>query len=224
MEEKRKKPIWKRWWVWVLALIIIGALATGGDDDENLATDEQSPPAEDVQEEEPNNEEQAAPIGKDENQTDEQAAPNQDTKQEEKAPEELEMYLEYVINDVAGEKTNHDGEYEKRVHAVYPDPERNIVEVVADDNFSSNLIRTGILSDSTDIFKRVFSEREDVNSLLLTWQFPAQDKKGNEMRGILINIAMTKENADTINWDNFRYSNLPDVADTYAETPLFKSF
>ncbi|ADE87507.1 structure protein [Deep-sea thermophilic phage D6E] len=31
--EKPKKPFYKRWWVWVLAVIIVGAIASGGGED-----------------------------------------------------------------------------------------------------------------------------------------------------------------------------------------------
>ena len=30
-KEKVKKPFYKKWWVWLLAIIIVGAIATGGD-------------------------------------------------------------------------------------------------------------------------------------------------------------------------------------------------
>ncbi|AKM19787.1 hypothetical protein GARCT_02536 [Geobacillus sp. 12AMOR1] len=38
--EKQKKPFYKRWWVWVLALIIIGAIASGGGEDSEPANAE----------------------------------------------------------------------------------------------------------------------------------------------------------------------------------------
>ncbi|MEO2074835.1 MAG: DUF4352 domain-containing protein [Bacillus sp. (in: firmicutes)] len=34
MAEKVKKPFYKKWWVWLLAVIIIGSLASGGGEDE----------------------------------------------------------------------------------------------------------------------------------------------------------------------------------------------
>lgn len=33
MEKKVKKPIWKKWWVWILAIIIVGAITSGGESD-----------------------------------------------------------------------------------------------------------------------------------------------------------------------------------------------
>mgnify|MGYP001316291473 FL=1 len=74
--------------------------------------------------------------------------------------------------------------------------------------------------DSADIYERVFTERTDINKLVLTWIFPAVDAKGNNMKGTFLNVSMTRETADSINWDNFNHSNLPEVADAYVETPL----
>ncbi|AOH54507.1 hypothetical protein ABE28_009090 [Peribacillus muralis] len=37
-KEKVNKPFYKKWWVWVLAIIIIGAIAGGGEDTDNEKT------------------------------------------------------------------------------------------------------------------------------------------------------------------------------------------
>lgn len=39
MEKKAKKPIWKKWWVWVLAVIIVGAIGSTGDGDDTTSDD-----------------------------------------------------------------------------------------------------------------------------------------------------------------------------------------
>lgn len=38
--EKIKKPIYKKWWVWLLAIVIIGAALGGGDDENPIADGE----------------------------------------------------------------------------------------------------------------------------------------------------------------------------------------
>ena len=35
MEKKVKKPIWKKWWVWILAVIIVAAITSGGESDKD---------------------------------------------------------------------------------------------------------------------------------------------------------------------------------------------
>jgi len=38
-KEKVKKPFYKKWWVWVIAIFIIGAIATGGGEDSSEKTE-----------------------------------------------------------------------------------------------------------------------------------------------------------------------------------------
>lgn len=41
MAEKQKKPIYKRWWLWVIVVVVIGAIASqGGDDTPKLSADQ----------------------------------------------------------------------------------------------------------------------------------------------------------------------------------------
>ena len=35
MEKKVKKPIWKKWWVWIFAVIIVAAITSGGESDKD---------------------------------------------------------------------------------------------------------------------------------------------------------------------------------------------
>lgn len=38
MSEKVKKPLWKRWWVWVVAVLIIGGIANAGSGDKQTTS------------------------------------------------------------------------------------------------------------------------------------------------------------------------------------------
>ena len=38
MSDEGKKPIWKRWWFWLIAIIIIFAIGTSGEDNKDLGT------------------------------------------------------------------------------------------------------------------------------------------------------------------------------------------
>lgn len=44
--EKVKKPFYKKWWVWLLAIIIVGAIASGGEDTPTDTTSKDTPKAE----------------------------------------------------------------------------------------------------------------------------------------------------------------------------------
>lgn len=36
----KKKPIWKKWWVWLIGIVIIGGIATAGGDSDDTATND----------------------------------------------------------------------------------------------------------------------------------------------------------------------------------------
>lgn len=135
-------------------------------------------------------------------------------------PTDLKEYITWLINGVAGEKSNFDNA--ARIRSVDIDTKSTFIEIMGDDNFSTGLIKTNILSTSTKIFKKFFVERTDVPKLYLSWCLPLQDAKGNESIAPVLTISLTKENAGTFNWDKFEYSNLPKTADSYFEHPLFR--
>jgi hypothetical protein len=58
-EEKVKKPLWKRWWVWVIAIIIIGAAASGGGEEKQTAPANTS---QEASKQEPKKEEPSQPV------------------------------------------------------------------------------------------------------------------------------------------------------------------
>lgn len=63
-KEKVKKPIYKKWWFWLLAVIIVGSLATGGEEEatEKVPVEEASEePKEEKKAEKPKEEKKEAP-------------------------------------------------------------------------------------------------------------------------------------------------------------------
>jgi hypothetical protein len=135
-------------------------------------------------------------------------------------PEDIEEYITWAINEKVGEKSNIDNE--KRIRDIEITDQSIFVELMADDNLTTNMIRSGILINSTDVFETVFtSGRTDIPKLILAWDFPMQDAKGNEMIFPVITITMTAENASTFNWENFLHSKLPQTADNYVQHNVF---
>lgn len=129
----------------------------------------------------------------------------------------LEEYVKYLANDTLG-KTN--TKKERFIEAV-GGGDVLIIHMNADENLTEKMMRTGILMDSKDLFKRAFNERSDINTLKLVWYLDLVDAKGNTSVGQVMHITLSRENADTINWDNILTDNLPKVADGYWEHPLF---
>ncbi len=67
-------------------------------------------------------------------------------------------------------------------------------------------------SDTSDMFKELFKDPRVTKARISTY-LKGIDEYGNEgtVRGT--SFTLTRETASKINWENFIYSNLPDVAD-----------
>lgn len=131
-----------------------------------------------------------------------------------------EEYLTQTINKVTGSKSNRNNL--PRIRKVWSENNLWFVQLNADDNLTTKMIRGGILSNSKDVFKRIFKERNDITGLTLQWVFPLQDLKGNSQDALIATITMSKANAATINWDNVLYDNLPLIADKYTDHPALR--
>lgn len=81
-----------------------------------------------------------------------------------------------------------------------------------DNLFGRGYILIGTQTDATDIFKALFKDNR-VNSITVNSQIPLTDKYGNTETGIGTTYTMESTTAAKINWDNFQYTNLNDVAD-----------
>lgn len=88
----------------------------------------------------------------------------------------------------------------------------------ASDNFS---IRKGTLLNSKKVFQELF-EVPEVTEVTLFWYFTLVDKYGNEKDDVILKVSVTCDTASKINWDNFDFNNLPDIAEQYWEHPALK--
>lgn len=89
----------------------------------------------------------------------------------------------------------------------------------ANENLTNNMTKGGILLDSTNILKKLFTINK-VQEVTLIWQLPLVDAYGNRKTEPVLKITMDKEKAAKINWANFDRNNLEVVANTYWEHPV----
>jgi len=80
-----------------------------------------------------------------------------------------------------------------------------------DENWGSWSYRL-YLSDTTDMFEKLFKDPRVTEAKISTYMKGFNDY-GNEATRRGASFTMTKETASNINWDQFIYTNLPDVAD-----------
>lgn len=93
--------------------------------------------------------------------------------------------------------------------------------VLASDNFTTNMIRTSILSGISKTLKEL-KDIPEVVDVTFKVTFPMVDKFGNQSEQVVVQTTFLKATRDKINWSNFSYSNIPDIADSYGEHASFK--
>ena len=197
-----KKPIYKRWW-FILIVVILILAAIGSMIEEEPVTDEQDSSSEVSNETNDNNKEE----------TQEDADKEKEAPVAEGTPAEKATAF---INDEFGE-TNTDKE---RIVSIGENNEAFEIVLNGDENFTTNMMRTGMLSKSADIFEEV-SRYEDIttNDISIGWMMPLIDQYGNASDQRVLNIRLSKETLAKINWDNFNYDNFEGIAETYFIHP-----
>ena len=91
-----------------------------------------------------------------------------------------------------------------------------LIYLKAKDNLTNSMIRTGALTEARDILKAL-QARDDVSEITIFWSFPFVDVYGNTQDETIIKVNVTKSTLDKINFDNFDYSNISEIADDYFE-------
>ncbi len=197
-KERVKKPIYKRWWFIALVILVIGgAIAGGGDDNQSAKAPEAS-----VQEatEEPVIEE---------NEID-------------RSSMTVDEYLGSMVNEIMGETTN----MEKVTLIKVSDGDEGIKDIAlnANDNLTTKMIVGGMLMDAADYFEAISQDEEvmQLKAISLIYEMTLVDKYGNEEDYPVHIMTLSTETISKINWDNFLYDNLPEIADTYFLHPALQ--
>lgn len=194
-----KKPIYKKWWFWLLVVLVVGAIGNIG------AEEEQAQPKDEPAVATP--EKKAEAPEKVEPET-----PEENKKVEEPKIEEPKTPKE-IIEPVATKSFSKVNEvsYNKESGALS-------IKAIGKDNLSNSWIKDGIMIGIVDTAEQT-SKLNDVNSLEFDILLPLVDQYGNEKDGSVVKVTLNKETLQKINFDNFKIDNLKNIADSYWEHP-----
>jgi hypothetical protein len=103
-------------------------------------------------------------------------------------------------------------------------PEEGSISVgwAADDNFSTDLIVGGMKLDTVDVLKAIDASAVPYEWIFIGSTFAMQDQFGNPDEMEVLTLAYKKETVDRINWENFSFTNVFDIADTFVLHPAFQ--
>jgi hypothetical protein len=191
---KIKKPIYKRWWfIAIVVLVVIGAVAGGSDSEDTSAAPKQSSA-------------KTTPVQKE---------PVEEVMEFDRSLLDIDEYLGHMVNEIMGETTN----MEKATLVIVSDGDEGIKDVTlnANDNLTLNMTVGGMLIDASDYFEAISQDEKvmKLKAVSLIYQMTLVDKYGAEDDYPVQIITLSTETMGKINWENFLYDNLPEVADTY---------
>lgn len=226
MSKKQKKPFYKKWWVWIIAIIVIFAWASGGEDTEETASEPDESEA--VEENEANEAEETN--ANNEQEDIEESGQNEETEEnapeevsQEKEPDTLEEYVESIVDEVVGLEV---GDEERIVALEIEDAEQGgkfvYLNMIGDESLTLNTTKSGLWMDSLEIFEPIF-ERDEVSEVSVMWQLELTDQYGNSEYDMVMSTTFTKETAEKVNWENVLYENVPNIADSYYEHPALNN-
>ena len=88
------------------------------------------------------------------------------------------------------------------------------INAEAQDNIGYGMIKTGILIDTSKIMENIFSDPQ-IGTVLLNWHYPETNAYGTQINPLAIQVVLSRQTYNKINWSNFLFNNIPQVADSY---------
>lgn len=129
-------------------------------------------------------------------------------------------FYRYIAEKVSGTESSHG--LPRVESASYNDVNGNTVTFKMNgDNMTKNLTKVGILKDSTEIMENMKVAGYEGN-VIFVWFLPLENQYGEVDNIKSLAFTISKETFNRIDFNNFLYDNIPDVAEEYFEHDVLK--
>lgn len=190
-----KKPVYKKWWFWVVIILVIGGIGNMIDpvekkEDVPVAAPEVKP------KEEPKKDEP-----KKEN-------PDKEVKQDKSVKE--------IAESTAGKQ------FEK-IELINFNEDNGFLLIRAEgkESLTTSFTVKGFKLAIIDTLKDIRNEKE-IKTAAFNITYPLVDKYGNSTNQNVLKVEFSRDTIDKINYDNFNIDNMESVADSYWEHQAIK--
>ncbi|WP_100398029.1 hypothetical protein [Bacillus sp. FJAT-44742] len=130
-----------------------------------------------------------------------------------------EEEAEWIIHTVAGERSSF---YDEVIRELCIEDGTLETSLNASDNITTNLIQTGILTDSAKLFNELL-KGDEIREVNMHWYFPIEEDAVEEDFEQVYHIIMDEETAASVNWEEFEVEDFEDIADYFWEHEIFRS-
>lgn len=118
-----------------------------------------------------------------------------------------------VLHQVFGEKTTYNKQDTVQQVQYSPDSNTVNIKVYAQDGLSNKGIKEGVWMDISKVLRQL--KDKGYGTVSFDIQYPLTDKYGNKSDGTVMSVSFNQDTLQKINWNNFDYKNIPNVATTY---------
>jgi len=205
--KEMKKPITKKWWFWVIVvLVVFGVIGALGDKNKDKAAPASSSA-------DTKKDDKAAEEAK--KKADDEAAKKaaEEKKKAEEAKKAASDPKEMAKKSASEHFGSAEVEFNSKTGAI-------LITAPGSDNFTNNMIKRTMWMHSIDTLKDL-KDVAKIKEISFNITFPLVDKYGNESTGIVMKIKISNETKNKINFENFNTENLPEIADYYWAHPSF---
>lgn len=192
-KDKSKKPLHKKWWFWVIAIVIVGSWFTGDDKDENLSATNDQEKTEDKKTDE----------SKDIDKKNDEKKEESENKKAEKEKDKKEE---------SSKKKEKKKEDNRTIAEKIQEDDKNVDKAILKDGILTLEREPGGLWDENSLFHSVYDLFESMNEAFkdktvdeveVNIQTTMTDNKGNESLETVIEYLYTRETFKELNYDNF---------------------
>lgn len=124
--------------------------------------------------------------------------------------------LKHNVKEALGESNRGKQRYELTINEGDID-----VYVFANDNLTPSLVKSQIKSDIFDTLESIHESQYDFEDVEFTISAALVDKFGNTNETPVVEAKYSRSTVDRINWENFIFTDILDVADSKTINPAF---
>lgn len=203
MSDKVKKPLLKRWWVWVVALFVVVGVANAGGEEKPATT---NPPAAST----------TTPTSDDKAKQEAEAKAKADA--EANKPENA---ARTAVHKAFGEKNTYDKNDSIIELKFNQDNGFLMIRVFAKDNVTEKLIKQGMWMNTHSVLKAL-KDNKEIKTVSFNIVMPLQDAYGKTSNDAVMKMEFGPDTRGKIAWDNFSWSGIPKIAENYWEHAVVK--
>lgn len=126
--------------------------------------------------------------------------------------------IESATKSLFGEENNMD---ESRNIKVNNDTDLTTVEILADENLTTNFMATSMTNDTIELLEAI-KDIDELKVLTIAWKAKFVDTYGNEFIDTALAVTINKSEIDKINFENFGPEQLKQIATSYNLHPSFE--